>query len=191
MVLRLFGFSLLLSLFSACSGQAEDSVTPVAQEQDYTEFKPFDLSDFQLNAVVMLPDETANIGASTYPEVVHEYDGFKWELAVGPNFQMIIEDFGDNRKMVELHKKKIKELNVFDVKYLVDTPDLLVYELILKVDGVKSAPKSVGQAHHSYHVFGQKIIDGFTYVFRSRDEGYERKIIDLMAKSIQSVKEKN
>ncbi len=186
---RFIGILLFLSFLSSCNDETESPVISTPIEEDFSEFKSFNLFDYQLNATIMLPDETASIGASTFPEVEHEYDGFKWELTVGPNFQMIIEDFGDNRKMVELHKKRIKELNVFEVNYMIDSPDLLVYELVLQVEGEKSAPKSVGQKHHSYHVFGQKIIDGFTYVFRSRDEGYEKKIIDLMAKSIRSVKE--
>jgi hypothetical protein len=56
------------------------------------------------------------------------------------------------------------------------------------VDGKKGVSNSVGVPHKTYHVYGQKVINDITYVFRSRDEGYEKVIIDLMAKSIKSVK---
>jgi hypothetical protein len=59
----------------------------------------------------------------------------------------------------------------------------------LIVKGSKKASPTVGVEHKSYHVYGQKIIDGITYELRSRDEGYEAKnIIELMAKSIKSFK---
>jgi hypothetical protein len=136
----------------------------------------------------MLPDQTANIGASMLPELKHEYDGFKWELQVGPNFSMIIEDWGDNRSMISVEKKRLKDLPMFKIKYLVDEKDLIVYERTLIVDGSSKAPKSVGIEHQSYHVFGQKVINNYTYVFKSVDEGVEKKIVDLMAKSVRSVK---
>ena len=136
----------------------------------------------------MLPDETANIGASTTPEVIHAEDDFKWELILGTNFHMIIDDWGDDREMVSAEKKRLEGLNFYKIKYIENKPDFIFYERILKVEGEKSAPKSVGLEHKSYHVYGQKVIDGITYVFRSRDEGFEKVIIDFMAKSIKSVK---
>jgi len=77
---------------------------------------------------------------------------------------------------------------MFKIKYLVDEKDLIVYERTLIVDGSSKAPKSVGLEHQSYHVFGQKVINNYTYVFKSVDEGVEKKIVDLMAKSVRSVK---
>ena len=185
-ILLLFGWLVLLQ---SCNSSAEKVEVESPVEEEYYEFKALNLTPHQLNATILLPDETANIGASTVPEIKHELDGFKWEITVGPNFHLIIEDFGDNKKMVQVEKNRMAELAMFDVKYLIDTEDLILYERTLLVDGEKSAPKSVGLKHHSYHVYGQTTIDGFTYVFRSRDEGYEKRIIDLMAKTIRSVKE--
>jgi hypothetical protein len=185
-ILLLLGW---LVLFQSCNSSAEKVDIESSIEEDYYEFKALNLASHQLNATILVPDETANIGASTVPEIKHELDGFKWEITVGPNFHLIIEDFGDNKKMVQVEKNRIADLSMFEVNYFIDSEDLILYELTLLVDGDKSAPKSVGLEHHSYHVYGQTIIDGFTYVFRSRDEGYEKRIIDLMAKTIRSVKE--
>jgi hypothetical protein len=91
--------------------------------------------------------------------------------------------------MVEYKKKELKEQEVFSINYLIDDKDLIVYERKLIVKGSKKASPKVGVEHKSYHVYGQKIIDGITYELRSRDEGYEAKnIIELMAKSIKSFK---
>lgn len=181
------GLILLVNLGLTSCNSNENSVIENEDEELY-EFKGFSLKDYDIPATIMLPDETANIGASTEPEIIHATDDFKWELLVGPNFHMIIDDWGDDREMVSSEKKRLEGLNFYKIKYIVNEADFIIYERILKVDGEKSAPKSVGLEHKSYHVFGQKIIDGITYVFRCRDEGFEKMIIDLMAKSIKSVK---
>lgn len=173
-------------LFFSCgdSTKTEDAL----EDDELYEFKGFSLKEYDIPATLMLPDETANIGASTTPEIIHAEDDFKWELIVGPNFHMMIDDWGDDRETVAAEKKRLEGLNFYKIDYLVDEPDFIVYERILKVSGEKSAPKTVGLEHKSYHVYGQKVIDGITYVFRSRDEGFEKVIIDLMAKSVKSVK---
>lgn len=75
---------------------------------------------------------------------------------------------------------------MFEVNYIINDKDLVMYERRLIVKGEANAPKTVGIEHKSYHVYGQKVINGITYELRSRDEGYERMIIELMAKSIRS-----
>lgn len=162
----------------------EDGLT----DEELYEFEGFSMKPYDMPVMIMLPNETANIGASTKPEVLHEEDGFQWQLSVGPNFQMIIDDWGADREMVSSAKKELAEHSFYKIKYLVDEPDFILYEQELKVDGKKGVPSDVGVKHKTYHVYGQKVIDGITYVFRSRDEGYEKVIIDLMAKSIKSVK---
>jgi hypothetical protein len=97
-------------------------------------------------------------------------------------------NYGDYTDLVEYKKKELKEQEVFNIKYLVNEKDLIVYESTLLVRGSKQASPTVGVKHKSYHVYAQRVINGITYELRSRDEGYERMIIDLMAKSIRSFK---
>ena len=87
-----------------------------------------------------------------------------------------------------MKKKELKDYGHFKIKYLIDDKDLILYEQKLIVRGSKKAAPTVGVEHKSYHVYAQKIIDGITYELKSRDEGYERVIIELMAKSIKSFK---
>lgn len=189
----LFFSSILLLLFGiyACDSSKEETRNDSSISEDYYDFKSFDLRPFQLNAVIMLPDETANIGASTIPEVKHEFEGFKWEIKVGPNYHLIIEDCGDNLRMLDIEKRRLKEIDVFKINYLIDTNDIIVYERTLIVDGIDDAPKDVGLTHASFHVYGQREIDGFNYIFKSADDGVTESIARLLAKSIRSVKVSN
>jgi hypothetical protein len=187
--MKKWSFLLLLvtlpTLFFSCD---EKTASEELSDEELYEFQGFSMQPYDIPVMIMLPDETANIGASTKPEVIHVEDDFQWELIVGPNFHMIIDDWGSDREMVSSEKKKLAGLNFYKIKYIIDEPDFIVYERELKVDGKKEAPSSVGVEHKTYHVYGQKVINDITYVFRSRDEGFERMIIDLMAKSIKSVK---
>jgi len=156
-------------------------------DDDYYDFQGFNMSPYDIPVMIMLPDETANIGASTKPEVVHTVDDFKWELLVGSNFEMLIDDWGDYTDMVVTRKKELASLDFYKINYLIDQKNFIMYEQELIPKGVK-ASNSVGVPHKSYHVYAEKVIDGVTYVFRSKDEGAEKLIIELMAKSIKSVK---
>lgn len=190
--LNTFALSILtLLFFSACTTDPKDLMDGDQDAlEEYYEFQGFDLSAYDIPATIMLPDETANIGASTKPEVIHTEDNFYWDINVGPNFQMHIEDFGDNKDLVSAHKKSLKQKDMFEITYLIDEDDIVLYERKLIVKGDKKAPKSVGVEHRSYHVYGQKTINGINYELRSREEGYEKVIIELMAKSVRSLDKK-
>lgn len=184
-----FPFAYLAFVFffalAACSGSDKVS-NEEGSEDEYYEFKGLNLKEFSIPAMIMLPDETANIGASTKPEVVHNDGDFVWDIYVGPNFELHIEDYGDYNDLVEYKKKELKKQEFFKINYLVDEKDMIVYESTLMVRGSKEASPTVGVKHKSYHVYAQKTINGITYELRSRDEGYEKVIIDLMAKSVKS-----
>jgi hypothetical protein len=190
--LFLFFFHLVFSLtLVSCSENEKIVEEPKEAEtvldDDYYDFQGFNMSPYDIPVMIMLPDETANIGASTKPEVVHTVDDFKWELLVGSNFEMLIDDWGDYTDMVVTRKKELASLDFYKINYLIDQKNFIMYEQELIPKGVK-ASNSVGVPHKSYHVYAEKVIDGVTYVFRSKDEGAEKLIIELMAKSIKSVK---
>lgn len=181
----------LVLLISSCGDNVKNDIKnngDIVLDNDYYEFQGFSLKPYDIPAMIMLPDETANIGASTKPQITHTEDDFKWELEIGSNFHMLIDDWGDYTDMVEMRKKELKDLEFYSIKYLIDEDDFILYEQELKPKGSTKAASSVGVPHKSYHVYAEKVIDGVTYVFRSRDDGYEKMIIELMAKSIKSVK---
>ncbi len=192
---KFIAFTLLFvsaAVVTSCGGDTEKETAKeeegVTLDDDYYEFKGISLKEYGIPAMIMLPDETANIGASTKPEVIHADGDFIWDIQVGQNFELHIEDYGDYTDMVQYKKKELKDQDIFKIRYLIDDKDLIVYERTLVVKGSKKASPTVGVKHASYHVYGQKIINGITYELRSRDEGYEKMIIELMAKSIKSFK---
>lgn len=175
----------------SCGGDVKNDMQgseEVVLDNDYYEFQGFSLKKYDIPIMIMLPDETANIGASTKPEIIHAEDDFKWELMVGSHFHLLIDDWGDYTDMVKSRKKELKELDFYKIKYIIDEKDFILYEQELIPKGTSNASKTVGVRHRSYHVYAQKVIDGVTYVFRSQDDGFEKLIIELMAKSIKSVK---
>lgn len=184
----IFALFLLIGIFSACKSKEEPVVKEVEME-DYYEFMKYSFAEYGLNINMMLPDETANIGASTKPEVKHELDGFKWEIEIGPNFEFIVDDFGEEKEKVSEKMANLKNVHFMEVNYLLKEKDFIIYETKLKIAGEKKSPITSLKEHISYHVYAQKTINGYTYVFRSREEGFPKNIIEIMAKSFRSVKE--
>ncbi len=189
---QLFIFFFLIALFfSSCDTFSESKNAEnnnLINEEEYYEFKGVSLQEYAIPASIMLPDETANIGASTVVEVLHKDGDFLWDILVGPNFSLHIEDFGDRINMVENKRQELKEETLFHVEYLLNENDLIVYKKTLIVKGSIKASPRVGVEHKSFHVYGQKISRGITYELRSQDSGSSLEIIKLMAKSIKSFK---
>ena len=81
-------------------------------------FQDFNLQVHDIPAMISLPDETANIGASTKPEIIHIEDDIKWEVKIGPNFQLHIEDYADITDLIEVEKKELADQKFFKVQKL-------------------------------------------------------------------------
>lgn len=187
-----FVFFCFLAMFLFSCGRSSEGKIAEADnqinEKDYYEFKGVSLEEYGIPASIMLPDETANIGASTVVEVLHKEDDFLWDILVGPNFSLHIEDFGDRINMVENKRQELEAETLFRVEYLENKKNLIIYKKTLIVKGSSMASPKVGVEHKSFHVYGQKISKGITYELRSQDSGSSLEIIKLMAKSIKSFK---
>lgn len=188
LVKLLFLFFALLHL-GACSTDKKHQIHIPEELEDYYEFQGLDLSNYGIKATIMLPDETANIGASTTPEITQR-DSYYWNIMVGQNFLLHIEDYGDITDLVQEHREKLDNTSFYEVKYLLEEKDLIIYEIKLKVRGHAKASKSVGIDHTSYHVYGERVVGGIHYELRSSEEGFNKQTIELMAKSIRSFKDK-
>lgn len=186
-VFRLFTLSILATFCAKC---AEDD--PNNRELNIVyeaNFKAFSLAPFGINAIVYLPDEMENSGLVAAPRVEHEPDGFKWDLFVGNNFHLRIDDWGDD-DMIKFHKKELMRFsNLYNVEFLEDTDRFLYYKKNLKSDEKKEGNSNVKGELISYHCYGQHTIGGINYVFRTTDSGNQKPITEYMAKSIKSVKE--
>ena len=185
-------YSLLISCLTltACTNSDNSSDEQVIDEA-LLDFNEFSLKEFDIPATILLPDETSNVGASTKVEVQHTEGDFMWDLKVGPNFELTINDWGDDKEILNAEIKKLQDLEFYDVKFLKKNPKTLIYERSLKVDGKKNASKNVGVEHKTYHLFMTKVINGIIYVFETRDAGSSKEIVELQEKCINSIKEIN
>ncbi|MCH2224616.1 MAG: hypothetical protein MK066_07585 [Crocinitomicaceae bacterium] len=172
--------------FLSCEDTPEINTEDIVVDDDYYEFQDFILTDYEIPALISLPDETANIGASTKPEVKHDESDIKWDINVGRNFQLLIEDYGDITDLIEVEKKELAEQKFFKVKYLIDEEDMILYERVLLPKGSNKASPTVGIEHKTYHVYAKKVVNNITYELQSGEDGYEKVIVELMAKSIKS-----
>lgn len=181
--------SLFICLFFSCSELNEEKQkAQTFIDADYYEYKGLNFQKYMIHAMMMIPDETADIGSSTDSEITHVDNDFRWDLRIGEKFIIHIEDFGNSKNLVASKKKELKEKDWFEIKYLVDDKDLIVYQKILKVKGVNNASPKVGVDHISYHVYAEKVIDGITYELRNSDEGNDKELTRWIAKSIKSFK---
>ncbi len=187
---HLIGFFCILIALGACDSNptSKKQIDVVDLNEDYYEFQGFSLKPFELSYSIMLPDETANIGAATVPEISHKEGDFYWDISIGSNFKLHIEDYGDYNDLIPQKRNALKNQKIFKVEYLVNEKNLIVYKQTLMVKGSKNASPKVGVEHSSYHVYGQKEFNNISYELSSSEEGSTKEIITLMAKSIKSFK---
>ena len=192
MKFKFFIYSLFISCLTltACSNSS-DSKEQEGIDEALLDFNKFSLKSFDIPATILLPDETSNIGASTKVEVTHTEGDFLWDLKVGPNFELVINDWGNDKEILNAEVKKLKNLDFYNVKFLKKTATTLLYERTLNVDGKKNASKNVGIEHKSYHLFMTKTIQNIIYTFETNDGGSTKEIIELQEKCINSIHEIN
>lgn len=181
-------------LFSSCGDTADETTEGVVinypdEKEELYEFEAFSLAPYQINALIYLPDETANIGAATIPEVTHELGGWKWGLKLGQKFQMEIIDWGEENG-VSLHKEELEEQShMYDIEYIEDTEDFIYYKRTLKNEGSENSNSNVGVQHVSYHCLGNHKIEGINYLFRTVELGSPKPITEYIKVSVKNVEE--
>lgn len=185
---HLLVLSMGLFLFSCTNSEnkVDELIVIYEEDEELDDFEGFILTPYGINAMIYLPDETASIGASTDVEVLHDLNSFEWELKVGPNFHMIIEDWGDDS--FQEYIKNVENQNIHTVEYLAKEENFIYYKATLKVKG-SIENKNVGVNHETYHVAAQHTINGVNYVFKTNNDGHTKAVADYMAKSVKSVKE--
>jgi hypothetical protein len=178
-------FFILASCHNATEEKSQESTY---FDNDYYEYKGVHLQQYALPAMIMVPDETADIGSSTEVEINHVENDFRWDLKIGEKFLIHMEDFGNNKNLVEAKKKELNNKDWFEINYIVNEKNIIVYEKKLKVKGINNASSKVGVEHVSYHVYAEQIIDGISYELRNSDDGNDKEMVRWIAKSIKSFK---
>jgi hypothetical protein len=171
--------ALMLVALTTCDNESADK----KKNFDYFQFQELNLAKYDIQATIMIPDATAGIGASFKPEVKYDEGGYKWSVSVGRNFQLFIEDYGDNLYRFAEFKKDLlkdhKKTNYFQFEMLKEEKDVLVYSRKEKSNFVKDKKLS-------YHIYAVKKINGIYYEIQNRELGDSKKVIDFMYHSIQS-----
>ncbi len=186
------GFKLgLFSLFLlfACTtneGKKINEDKKIVFDDNLMDFIPLNLTPFEIPAQIMLPDETVKIGAVTIPEVEHQENDFKWKIKLGQQFQLLIEDYGNRNDLVAKMRNQLNNQHIFNVRYLLNEKDMIVFEKTLNVKGIQSSSSKLGQLHRSYYVYGQKKIGEVNYELQCDQDGVKKELIVLLVKSIKS-----
>jgi hypothetical protein len=172
---------IFLGLLLSCNNKENKQTNA----EDYYQFKVVDLSPYDLNATLFIPDETAGIGASFQTTIEHEEE-FKWKVMAGPNFQLFIEDWGDNASKLAEFRKSLQEDDVFKVSIISDEEDCIIYkrQLIKHIN----VPK---YKHVSYHIYSLINLGDYYYEIKNKASGDSKIVIDLMKKSVKSFKIKS
>ncbi len=178
----------LYLIINACSSENTTTIKErkINQESDkYYQFAQLTLSDFDFNASIFIPDETAGIGASFKPIISHEED-FKWTISAGPNFTLFIEDYGDYSSLMDEFEEKISKSDFFDISIISKKNGIILYQRSIKKNTLSDA--SSKENHISFHLYAIKNINGIYYELKNKEEGDTRKVIELMEKSVESLK---
>lgn len=165
----------LLEVFLLFACQIDKSEIQNKQQQDYYQFHRLDLRKSEIDAEIMIPDATAGIGASFKPQIIHELADYKWIIHIGRNFELHIEDFGDNSYRYPEVRKKIMTNKIFKVQILKEEENQILFKR--NID-------------NTYHVYSVKKIGDVYYELSGREEGDSKKVAEFMYRSIKSFKKK-
>lgn len=181
----LFFGALSLLVLSACGGAGENGENTEngvdTANVDFSDMNEMSLASEGLNMQIMLPNVASQTGASIEPSVEHDEGDYLWNVKIGPQFHLIIEDFGKEQNKVSEEKKRLEGLgDIFIISYEIDEPKLIMYKRELhEGQGGKT----------TYHCYGETTVDGYTYVLRSQEDGNFKPIIEDMVKTIRSAKQ--
>jgi hypothetical protein len=176
---RIFFVVWLCSFIHACSNNASK---PKSTSDDLYQFLKIDLSPYDLPATIHIPDETAGIGASFKTKIEHEED-FKWKISAGPNFELYIEDWGENQGRWQEFKSQLLASQVFKCTIIEENDHMIMYSKKLS-----QTNNAENYEHLSYHVYALIPINGVFYEITNRQEGDPLETTKLMFTSIKSFK---
>tara|TARA_B110000459_G_scaffold198339_1_gene243178 strand:+ start:1775 stop:2356 length:582 start_codon:yes stop_codon:yes gene_type:complete len=176
-----FSFIVVLLFSISCSERVRENKKEKAQI-DYYQFREMHLDSLGIPALIMIPNETAGIGASFAPKIYHDEGGFKWQIDVGRHFNLLIEDYGDYQYLMPEFLRRINMKDIFKIEIIENTADYILYKRELKTS---PTPRT------TYHLYGVKYLNGVYYEFTNQEEGDSKKVIDFILKSFLSFKNLN
>lgn len=182
----------LATVFASCeSGKTEQpnekeeiKVTEEIKEPavDLSELREFSMADYDLDATIFIPENHFMISEEEEgledPVVTHSDGEAKWHLTMrsNKNWNITIEDWGDEVKSIALEKEINKETSeVYDYNYIEEGNDYLLFQRALKSGSTTMEEKTASKLPN-YHFVVVKNINGNYITIKSNDMGDFRKI---------------
>ena len=159
-----------------------DESDAVAKSQELIDYYQFDehlLDVYGIDATIMIPNETAGIGASFETEILHDDGDFKWHISAGRNFNLYIEDYGDYQYRMPEFLRKLEAQDIFKTEIIEQKDEYVIYKRELNMSSKKIS---------TYHLYGIKYINGVYYEIKNKEAGDSEKVIDFILKSFLSFK---
>jgi hypothetical protein len=182
-MIRIFTFflatSVSLILFSCKDEQTMEIEKGSPKEIDFSRFSPFNLRPYGINADMQLPDSTTVYGASNEWRIVHQLDGFTWELVLAEDFHILIEDWGQEDGIqhyineITSEKQKASKFTVLE-----KSDSFLSYT---------ESPSAGNTEQEKVHLFQQSNIDGINYVIRTNNKGCSQETAPLIKTALKSM----
>jgi len=177
-----FLFLLILQVMISCADESTISSTSQKNNDDlnidYYQFNEFMLDSVGIDASIMIPNETAGIGASFNTEILHDDGGFKWHISAGRNFNVFIEDYGDYQYLMPEFIRRIDTKDIFKTQIVKQTGNYIIFKRELNTSTIPNA---------TYHFYGVKYINGVYYEIKNSEEGDSKKVIEFILKSYLSL----
>ncbi len=174
-------FFTFFSMFIFMISCADESDTNAKSKEliDYYQFDEHLLDVYGIDAAIMIPNETAGIGASFETEILHDDGDFKWHISAGRNFNLYIEDYGDYQYRMPEFLRKLEAQDIFKTEIIQQKDEYVIYKRELNMSSKKIS---------TYHLYGIKYINGVYYEIKNKEAGDSKKVIDFILKSFLSFK---
>lgn len=170
-------FILSLTFIFSC-GNEETKVTdkPVTEEN----LKKTDLSEYELPFVIQTEKIKDENGSFLNIDVTHEDGELDWILKLGNSFNLVIEDWGDEKLNPKEEVKRQQELEQhFDYNYIKEESNYVVYS--------KSIPGDTLNTQHYFYSITE-VEEGYYYAIKSNpSESFTLKQINSMLEASLSL----
>jgi hypothetical protein len=155
----------------ATESNSETEGTENASEMDLNTMAEVDLSDFDLNASIYIPDDSKG-----KPEINTTNFG-SIQIVVGKDYGIEIVPFG---LTVSEKKEELEGDLVYDIEYLSESDNSIYFKRTIKDSDVKA----------EFHFFMTKEINGDLIEIKSLNQTYSERAIEKMIQSAKSLEEK-
>jgi len=146
---------------------------------DPKKYREFDMTPFELNAVIMVPktyhkeddEDGTPVDRFDQPDIVHNEGEAKWDIRMPGHkdryWHMEIDDWGDKVQTIEMLKKEHEgQKNIFDFIYFEEGDGYVRYSKVLKSDNTTISEADV-KSMPNHHFYCIKKIGGSYLVFQS------------------------